>query len=42
MTGSGIVANCEYVLPIDPDSVRENTEIFGLIYAYVAEKPPSG
>jgi len=27
-----------YVLPIDPDSVRENTEIFGLIYAYVAEK----
>jgi DNA-binding GntR family transcriptional regulator len=27
-----------YVLPIDPDSVRENTEIFGLIYAYVAKK----
>jgi DNA-binding GntR family transcriptional regulator len=27
-----------YVLPIDPDSVRENTEIFGLIYAYVAER----
>lgn len=27
-----------YVLPIDPDSVRENTEIFGLIYAHVARK----
>lgn len=27
-----------YVLPIDPDSVRENTEIFGLIYAYVAQR----
>ena len=26
-----------YVLPIDPDSVRENTEIFGLIYAHVAK-----
>jgi DNA-binding GntR family transcriptional regulator len=27
-----------YVLPIDPESIRENTEIFGLIYAYVAKK----
>lgn len=27
-----------YVLPIDPDSVRENTEIFGLIYAHVAKR----
>jgi DNA-binding GntR family transcriptional regulator len=27
-----------HVLPIDPDSVRENTEIFGLIYAHVAGK----
>ncbi|BBZ17791.1 GntR family transcriptional regulator [Mycolicibacterium gadium] len=27
-----------FVLPIDPDSVLENTEIFGLIYAHVARK----
>lgn len=27
-----------FVLPTDPDSVRENTEIFGMIYAYVARR----
>lgn len=26
------------VLPVDPDSVTENTEIFGLIYAHVARR----
>lgn len=27
-----------FVLPADPESVRESTEIFGLIYAYVAQR----
>lgn len=27
-----------YVLPVEPDSIRENTEIFGLIYAHVARR----
>lgn len=27
-----------HVLPIDPESVTENTEVFGLIYAYVARR----
>ncbi|MDG4669399.1 GntR family transcriptional regulator [Mycobacterium sp. 236(2023)] len=26
------------VLPVDPESVTENTEVFGLIYAYVARR----